>query len=622
MGSPVDPIRPPSGPLTDHHIMTNLFTPRLRARALSAPVGSGKTRAAIAWIANPLNASRNVIYVAPTTALVDQTAAGLREAIAGTSGDTFRNVNLIHAGNAEGQVQVEALAALNGVEDHEGHVQLLTTPTFLVIVSRIKRPELWSVVLDEAFTPATFATFRLGADALRGWEHFCELFAVDGPQGHRILPREGCRTVVEEVARSNYSTAGDRFKSLEDVARAVSNPAIRCELVLTDGALSLFKGEAPKKRKARKDADTDITGTVLQFSSYVDPSAFAGFREVLFLAALFEQTVLYNLWTRALGVTFEEHREFPAEMLRDTHKEQGRFLAVGHLLHKDDPASLDNLTRETLTGQPGATRPGTRVIDYLVQTAAGHFGEDRFLLQTNERFGYRKDAASVPRNAVVIPAFSHGLNTFSNVDNVVALAVTNPNPQQLAWVRSRTGMTAKEVTQSYRIHACYQALGRCSIRKAVPTTTAKVVLTVGSDDAKFIHDLFPGSHWLGQVGTLPSLQGLQRSETKEPGKTETLALAIVRKLQTIDPCINKVSSRKLKGLMEIESLHLHLIALGVVEDFGGIESTLWTRALSQACVIGSGWQKQGGSLFRVNAALYGFADHGMAPRPSMPLAVA
>ena len=585
---------------------TNLFLPRLKAHKLSAAVGSGKTRAAIAWIASPANASQNVLYVAPTTALVDQTAAGLRDAIAGISVDTVRNVNLIHAGNAEGQVQVEALSTVNGVEVAEGHVQLLTTQTFLAIASRIKRPELWSVVLDEAFTPATFATFRLGTDALRGWEHFSELFSVDAEQGHRILPREGRMTMVEQVSRSDYSTAGDRFKSLEDVARAVANPAIRCELVLTDGAQALLRGEAPTKRKTRKATDT-YAGTVLQFSSYVDPAAFAGFREVLFLSALFEQTVLYNLWTKALGVTFEDHLDFPVEMLRDTHKEQGRFLAVGHLLHKDDPASLDNLTRETLTGQPGASRPGTRVIDHLVQTAASHFAEDQFLLQTNQRFGYRKDAACVPRNAVVIPAFSHGLNTFSDVDNVVALAVTNPNPQQLAWVRSRTGMTAKAVTQSYRIHACYQALGRCSIRKAVPTTTAKIVLTVGSDDAKFIRDLFPGSHWLGQVGTLPSLQRLQRSENKEPGKTEVLAVAILQTLDGIDPAIGKVSSRRLKGLMEAERHQVHLKAKGADGEVC-VPSQTWSRALSQACILSSGWQRQGQSLHRLTAAHYGFSS--------------
>jgi hypothetical protein len=579
---------------------TNLFVP-LRAHMLSAAVGSGKTRAAVAWIADPKNAARNVLYVAPTTALIDQTGKAVREAIAQAEGPTVRNVNLVHSGTAEsGQVRAEALQGINAADEGEGLVQLVTTTSFLAIVSKIKNPERWAVILDEAFNPASFESFRLGADALTGWEHFRELFAVDATQGHRIVPREGKRKVVEEVAQGDYATAGDRFKSLEAVAKAVANPAIRCELVLTDGAEALLQGEAPKRRKATKDG----TGTVLQFASYVDPLAFSGFREVLFLSALFEQTILYHLWTKALGVTFEEHPEFPAHLLRDTHREQGRFLAVGHLLHKDDPASMENLTRETLTGKPGATRPGTRVIDHLVQTAAAHFGSDEFLLQSNARYGYIKDAACVPRNAVVIPTASHGLNSFQGVDNVAALAVTNPNPQQLAWIKSRTGMTSRAVTQAFRIHATYQALGRCSIRRAEPTSSAKVVLVVGAEDARFIRDLFPGSHWLGQVGTLPSLAGLRlREETKEPGKAETLAKTIVSHLNEVPEGTNKVTSRGLKAA--VESDQQHLMSLGA-EGQIGVAAQTWKRALSLSCVLSGGWQKQGHNLHRLTAEHYGF----------------
>lgn len=591
--------------------MTNLYVPRLRAHKLSAAVGSGKTRAAVSWLVCPSNATRNVLYVAPTRVLIDQTAGNLRAAIAQAQGPTVRNVHLIHAGTVEGgHVRAEALQAINEAEDGDGLVQLITTTTFLAIVSKVKHPERWVVILDEAFNPATFETFRLGIDAQRGWEHFSELFVVDATQGHRILPRDGKRAMVEEVAQGDYGTAGDRFSALQDAARAVSNPAVRCELLLTDGARAVLAGEAPKKR-AKKGAAGREAGTALQFASYVDPMAFAGFREVLFLSALFEQTILYHLWTKALGVTFEEHPEFPAHLLRDTHREQGRFLAVGHLLHKDDPASLESLQREALTGKPGATLPGTRVVDHLVQTASAHFGGEQFLLQTNERYGYSGGAGCLPRGAVVIPTVAHGLNTFQGVDNVAALAVTNPNPQQLEWIRSRTGMTARAVTQAFRIHATYQALGRCSIRRAEPTTTAKVVLVVGADDARFIHDLFPGSHWLGQVGTLPSLSAMLAMEsTKEPGKADALSQAIERQLHALPESVDKVSSKTLKASVEAALRdQVNLKPLGV-DGQVAIAPRTWQRALSMACVRGGGWQKQGHLLHRVTAGLYGFTAHG------------
>ncbi len=589
--------------------MTNLYVPAgLRAHKLSAAVGSGKTRAAIAWLSSPSTATRNVLYVAPTRALIDQTARDLQRAIAAASGPV-RNVHRVrhmHGGLEEvGQAQAEALELINEASEGDGQVCLITTQTFLALVSQVRAPGIWSVILDEAFTPATFDTFELGEEARRGWDHFCELFLVEPDKGHRILPRVGKSGAVDEVARGIFGSVGGRFRGFESLARGVANPAIRCELVLTDGARALLAGEEPTKRGAAAAE----RGTDLQFASYVDPSAFSAFREVLFLSALFEQTVLYHLWSKALGVVFEEHPDFPSDLLRDTHKEQGKFLAVGHLLHRRDRASLHNLQRDVLTGKPGQTRRGSRVIDHLVQTAAAHFGEERFLLQTNERFGYRKDAACVPRHAVVIPTMAHGSNAFQDVDNVAALALTNPNPQALEWIKDRTGMDAEDVTRAYRIHATYQALGRCSIRRAEQTSSPKVVLAVGADDARFLHGLFPGSHWLGQVGTLPSLSELhEETEEREPSKAEALAQAIREQLRGIPQGTDKVSSRSLKAMVEA-NLTGDTIPSGVG---GRVAAQTWKRALALACVLGSGWQRDRQSLHRITAARYGFTEEAAA----------
>jgi hypothetical protein len=585
-------------------LSTNLFVPKLRAHKLSAAVGSGKTRAAIAWIASPKNAARNVLYVAPTQALIDQTAKDLRAAIAAAKGAP-RNVHVIHSMMDDigpGQVRAEALQALDSADEGDGAVLLITTTTFLQLAAKLRHSGRWTVVLDEAFKPVEFDPLNLGLDALDGWAHLCELFAVDPQQGYRLLPREGRKGLIEDVAAGHYTTAGDRFKAYEKAAQYVANPAMRCELVLTDGAKALLAGEPPKKRKKR--GGTEETGTVLQFATYVDPQAFTGFREVLFLSALFEETILCHLWVKALGVTFEEHPDFPSHLLRDTHAEQGRFLAVGHLLHKDDRASLENLQRNVLTGAPGETKQGLRVIDHLVQAAAANFGEEVFLLQSNERFGYRDRRACVPRNAEVIPTMAHGLNSFQGVNNVAALAVCNPVPQEVQWLKERTGMTGKEVTQAYRIHSIYQALGRCSIRKAELSTDPKTVLVVGFDDARFIRDLFPGSHWLGQVGSLPTLQGLQeQTATKEPGKAEALAAAIVDHLKALPDSVVKVKAGQVLRDMQINQQLPS--AKGATERFDVSQAT-WRRAVSLACVVGQGWQKQGHSLHRLTAAHYGF----------------
>ena len=578
----------------------------LTAHALSASVGSGKTRAAVRWMTDPANHARNFLYVAPTRALGEETTINIRAAIAALSGPVVRNVHLVNSDTVEGKTRVEALRGINAVEGAEGQIQILTTQTFLDVLASIRKPALWTVILDEAFAPATFDTFSLGADARGGWDYFREVFDVDRQQGNRIVPKEGRKALVADLADGLLNRTGGKFEGLQKVARAVANPASRCELVFTPRVSTLLAGEElpPKKKEAAE--------SVLEYASYIAPEYFRGFHEVLFLSALFEQTVLYHLWTRALGVTFEAHPEFPVEMLRDTHTEQGRFLAVGHLLHEGDTSSKENLGRSLLTGEPGERTQGQRVLDHVIRTAAAHFGEARFLLQTNKATGYEAGRALVPSNADPIPAYAHGLNRFQGVDNVVALCVTNPTPQQLAWVKERTGMAGAEVTKSFRIHTQYQALGRCSIRRAEQTTDPKTVLVAGADDARFLHGLFPGSLWLGQVGNLPSIRSLSaKAGVQKVGKPEALARLIQEHLDGL-PEVESIGSKTLKADLKagLQST-LGTIQPMVPNMSWPVSSQTWTNAVSLVCSPGSEWRRERGSLVRVKASDYGFSAHGL-----------
>jgi hypothetical protein len=135
------------------------------------------------------------------------------------------------------------------------------------------------------------------------------------------------------------------------------------------------------------------------------------------------------------------------------------------------------------------------------------------------------------------------------------------------------------------------------------------VLTVGADDARFLHALFPGSHWMGQVGTLPSLRELERCQTqREPGKIERLARAILGKLETLDKGIEKISSRALRGLMEADEQCNDILTPKGSDCMVSIPPRTWASAVTMACSLGSSWQKQGQSLLRVTAALYGFRN--------------
>ncbi|WP_043811948.1 hypothetical protein, partial [Rubrivivax gelatinosus] len=161
------------------------------------------------------------------------------------------------------------------------------------------------------------------------------------------------------------------------------------------------------------------------------------------------------------------------------------------------------------------------------------------------------------------------------------------------------------------------SIGGNTIRKAEQTSAPKVALVVGYDDARFIHELFPGSHWLGQVGTMPPLDGLRLEGANEGaalGKTNALSDAIVKALAEIPDDRRVVSCKALKAMVEsrIQDRPAPLARGAVGHE--GVAPQTWKRALSQACIRGSGWQKQGQKLHRITAEHYGFkVDHQAPP---------
>lgn len=518
--------------------------------ALSTSVGSGKTRAAIGYMTGGSLCNQNFIYVAPTIRLVNQTADNLRRAIEQSTGSLARNLHLIHSESRHEDdmpTSAETLKVINEAIGNVGQVVIVTTKTFLTILADIENKEAWRVILDEAFSPIEFLQFYLGSRPQEGWSYFQEVFTIDPNQNQRIIPVEDCEWKVQEIATGNLKRSGQRYKGLQPLATAVANPALCNELVMTKKTKAMVDDLFGASLQGSPLVETgEESESVLLIASYVTPEHFRDFKEVLFMAALFDKTMLYYLWSRVFGIRFKQHPAFPEERLRNIHKDQGKYVAIGHLLHPDDSSSKINLSRNAFTGVPDEKEPGQRVIDHLVNTAAEFFKGGSFLLQVNSGYGYDSGSTSLPVNAVKIPTLSHGLNDYQDCNFVAALAVTNPVPQQAFWIKERTGLTLAETLMAYRIHTTYQAVGRTSIRKREQTTERKVFLTVGHQDAKMLHQLFPGSQWLGQVGDMKSLVKLSK-EGKEGGLIVETAKRILEYLDGLSPDTRSISSRALKA---------------------------------------------------------------------------
>lgn len=451
-----------------------------RIHAASTSVGSGKTRAAIEYMLSEEKASRNFIYVAPTINLVEQTTKNLKDKLNKMNIST-KNVNLIHSQRTshEETATATALNTLNDSESNIGAIVILTTTTLLTVLPMISRKEDWHVVLDEAFSPLSFVEYQLGKeDRDKGREYFESLFKVEANDYNSIRPADRKSKLVQSVASGDWVEAGTKYQGMQKLAQNVLNSALRVEL-------------------ASKHQDRYL------FATWVTPDYFDEFAEVVFLSALFEQSILYHLWQSMYDVEFKPHRYFDVAIERNVHQSQGSNISIGHLLHEDDYASKYNLQRNHKTGKPYETKVGARVVDNMMETVSAYFKGKEYLVQVNKWTGYHTNLIhTLPKRAEVIPTISHGLNKYAEQTAIAALAVTNPEPYQMKWLQKRTQLTEEAIYRAYRIHTVYQACGRTAIRDG-NNDKPVVFLTVGKADAQFLHQLFDRSAWLGQVGSLP-----------------------------------------------------------------------------------------------------------------------
>lgn len=448
--------------------------------ATSTSIGSGKTRVGIDYMLCAENASRNFIYVAPTKGLVNQTKANLVDRLKEHKLST-RNVNLIHTDTIRSDERASSVAinTINDTLPNIGAVMIITTITFLTILPMIKGKENWHVILDEAFSPLEFVEYQLGKlNRDKGREYFNSLFQVMENDNDNVLPSKGKHSLVQSVASGDWEEAGTHYEGMHKLAQCVLNDSLRVELA----------GRHDNK---------------FVFASYVTPEYFSQFTEVIFMAALFEQSILYQLWKGMFDIEFREHEYFNKTITHNVHETQGKLVSIGYLLNEADNTSKHSFERNYKTGEVKEKELGKRVIDKMILTACKYFKDTPFLLQVNKWTGYKDRLQhKLTKEAKVIPTVAHGLNKFTGYHAIAALASTNPQSHEKAWVKQRTGLTDDEVYRAYRIHTIYQACGRTAIRDW--TNDKPVVFLVAShDDAMFLHQLFNGSTWLGQIGDLP-----------------------------------------------------------------------------------------------------------------------
>jgi hypothetical protein len=250
----------------------------------------------------------------------------------------------------------------------------------------------------------------------------------------------------------------------------------------------------------------------VDIATYPNPKYFDDFEEVIFLTAMFRETLLYHFWTQVFGIKFEDHPHWKQCPLRDTHAEQAEYMEIGYVLNEHDRASSANMQKpdDSPASNLGQMVSNRRTIEHAIHVAADYF-DDKFLLSINRWSGYLDGGdenlkEAVPLIGDVVSSYTHGMNSYSQYNNVAVFATTNPSTTQANWVARRLGMPVENVFRAYRIHSIYQTVGRISIREA-GNTEQKKILVLSKEDAEFLaNEIFVGAKLIhNQVGDISRL---------------------------------------------------------------------------------------------------------------------
>lgn len=412
----------------------------------SAPCGSGKTKTLIDRACEYAAKGSNILFVQPTKELTAKTVQ--EELLTRQNPPQHKIFNQDTV--AEGSVSRAVADELQGPSDVPRIV--FATHQVLQHIKHFGNKSEWYVLIDEELQvidnrhhtlPKTHA---LLTDHL----HVTQADAIYG----RVFPNG---LGLDGIAKNPEKD--ELLETLGETARIIRNPNWRTYV-------NLERFEAIKRGE----------GQTLSFHSILTPEILGGFAEVFVVSANFDDTAMFQLWSLE-GVEFEEDPQFAAS-LRYAQHPNGNLITIRYVTD----SQWSKKRRLTKFGPDNETAG-----DLMIRSAKEMFGPNPFVWHAN------KAITESPFDSVVerLPNKPHGLNSFSNIDNVVFLSSLNPFPEDFHFLRTR-GLDSEAIRRAIYCSAAYQAIMRTSIRD-LTNERPKTILVPDRPLAEYLHEQFPGS---------------------------------------------------------------------------------------------------------------------------------
>ncbi|WP_238182826.1 hypothetical protein, partial [Methylobacterium trifolii] len=463
---------------------------------INALAGAGKTFAMYRHAHALAADGEGVLIVLPTVKLIGEVAADLR------SLSPVVAIDVIHTGVAESVVRSVLAALFQGPQ--KGRILIITWAAILRLPF-FPNKAAWHVFIDEV--PQVYSSVT----AIVPETHKFLTGHVDmrpkGPRYGRIAVRS--RAGLKKLAQTDDEVLA---KTLGTMARDLLSPNL-------SGYADLSAYDALVSGRGKK----------LTLFFLLRPRMLYGFKRVTMLGANFLSSLLYLLWSDE-GVHFIEDTSLGAQLRYHEHG-NGNLVQIRY--------AVEGQWSKTLRD-----KEDRRLLRAIAASAATWMAGEPFAYIANKDvmdLGLFEEPQAHP-----LPQVSHGLNSFSQLHNVVHLSARLPPPEQYGFLAWR-GADPKAIRRAVHEEAIYQTVLRISIRDLASRSVKKVVVPDRSS-ADYLQALLPGS-------TVQKLDGINEAAIQKPRG---------RKRQFDD---SSSRSRAHRVRRNAETSRLAAVMMGMVDGF-------------------------------------------------------
>lgn len=408
----------------------------------STPTGGGKTYHQLKRAAKALMAGNTIVFCQPSHKLIHQSYADLMRLLPKEHHHKVERI-LYERDHPDGSVVKRIVNFVNQPNPERDGRILFITHAALMLLSHFPQANRWSLIMDE-LPLKTATSIRL---KLRDHRHLLHDFFEMSDGGGDYLTLEASN-YAELERRLEYARDDDIHRYFSELYTYLRSPHY-----------DVFADKAHWQKFDSKQIHN------IEFHVMLDPGLFTQFRDVTFLSANFDESILAHYFRR-LG------HEFTTIQNRE----------VRYNSHDGDRATIywfsetnwSKAKRQKVIEWRGQKRSIGDIFKKLARDAIArdkekNYGTPLWIANNDITDWHYVDGER-------LETISHGINSHTDKRAVIFLSALNASKAHVKFLRDMTHMTDRQLKKARVSQIVYQAFGRCNIRD--PESDKPVALVV------------------------------------------------------------------------------------------------------------------------------------------------